>query len=68
MQPSNKGHPARAEQGGDKNKTGTKTRAKTLPGLTLVRVLRDTCVGCQTKEDTILPFFILISQFSYSHL
>lgn len=39
-----------------------------LPGLTLVRVWRSSSAGCQVKEDTILPFFIFISQFSFSHL
>ena len=39
MQPSDKEHRATAEWGGNKNKTGTKTRAKTLPELTLLDAL-----------------------------
>lgn len=62
------GHPGTAGQNSGKNKKGTKTCAKMLPRLTLVRVWRGSCAGYQIKEDTVLPFFTLLSQFSFSHL
>lgn len=62
------GRPATAGQGSGKNKNRSKTRAKMLPGLTLVREWRSSSTGCQVKENTVLPFFIFISQFSFSHL
>lgn len=66
MQPSDVRHEgclAAAEQGSSKNKTGTKTHAKTLPGRTLVCAPCGPCVGHQTKGDATLPSLVLSPNF-----